>query len=108
MLTIEDENTLIKMENLIGLHEKQLFKKPTKIKTSEGEYIITKDDFIDFINLIERQIHEREQKNKKANEFNKNHKEYHRIINNMHYFRKTNNIERLEYWQNKLDEYKRR
>ena len=108
MLTIEEENTLIKMENLIGIHEKQLFKKPTKVKTPEGEYIITKDDFIDFINLIERQIHEREQRNQKANEFNKKHKEYHRIINNMHYFRKTNNIERLEYWQNKLEEYKRR
>lgn len=106
MLTKQEENTLIKIENLIGLHEKQLFKKPTKVTTPEGDYIITKDDFIDFINLIEKHLQVRKQRNQKVNEFNKNHKEYHKIINSIHEARKTSNIKRLEYWQNKLNEYK--
>lgn len=106
MLTKQEETILIKMENLIGLHEKQLFKKPTKVTTPEGEYTITKDDFIDFINLIERHQQKRKIANQKANEFNKTHKEYHNIMVSIADARKTGNKERLEYWQNKLKKYK--
>lgn len=44
--------------------------------------------------------------NRRSNAFNKTHKEYHKIINNIYEARKTNNQKRLEYWQNKLKEYK--
>lgn len=108
MLTLKEETTLIKMENLIGLNEKYLFKKPTKITTPDGEYTITKDDFIDFMNLIERHLQIRKQMNEKANNFNKSHREYHNILNSIAGAKKHGNQERLEYWQNKLKEYKER
>lgn len=107
MLTRQEESTLIKMENLIGLNEKYLFDKPTKITTPEGEYLITKEDFIDFMNLIERHLQIRKQRNQKANEFNRRHKEYHTIISSISDARKTKNKRRLEYWENRLKEYKK-
>ena len=54
----EELNLLIKIENLIGMNEKKLFGKD---KTKELTYTIygenvtiTHDDFVDYMNLIER------------------------------------------------------
>ena len=44
----------------------------------------------------------------KSNEYNKTHKEYHRITNNMHESKKNGNMERYNYWKRKRDELKKK
>ena len=45
--------------------------------------------------------------NEKSNKYNKTHKEYHRITNNMHEAKKNGNIERYNYWRQKRDQLKK-
>lgn len=44
--------------------------------------------------------------NQKANTYNKTHKDYHNIMVSISDARKKGDKKRLEYWQNKLKEYK--
>lgn len=59
---------MIKIENLIGCNSSLLFpdNEPFKIKEYDGTYtIITKDDFIDYWNLIERLINAKKKRNER-------------------------------------------
>lgn len=108
----EDINLLIKMENLIGINEKRLFgknkdKKYTVKWYDNTETIINFDDFISFMNLIERALQDKQKASDKANNYNKANKEYHNITVNMAHYKKKGNIEKYNYWKNKLDEYKK-
>ena len=106
-----DIDTMIKMENLIGMNEKKLFgrNKDKKLTyTIYGDSVtITHDDFVDFMNLIEKLLQEKKQASEKSNTYNKRNKEYHNITSNMHQAKKSGNQERYEYWHNKLLEYKK-
>lgn len=44
--------------------------------------------------------------NQKANTYNKTHKEYHNIMVSLADARKKDDKQRIEYWQNRLKEYK--
>jgi len=111
VLKNEDINLLIKMENLIGINEKKIFgknkNKIIKIKTSEKSYDVTYNDFLDYMNLIERIYENKKKLSDKSNKYNKANKEYHRIINGLYEARKDNNQERIERWTKKLEEYKK-
>ena len=61
---------MIKIENLVGCNLSLLFPddEPFKMKNYDGTYtIITKDDFIDYWNLIEKLINKRNERQAKAN-----------------------------------------
>lgn len=104
----EDIHLLIKMENLIGMNEKTIFgKKKDKSVWIDGMEI-TFDDFISYINLIDRILNNKKKLSDKANQFNKANKEYHRITCNMADAKRRGNMERYEYWKQQLVEYKQR
>lgn len=112
MIKNNELETMIKIENVIGMFEKQIFgenkDKEVKIKWFDNsETIVTADDFVDYINLVEKIIVEKKILTNRANEYNKKNKEYHKISNSICKARKSGNVEKLEYWQNKLDEYKK-
>lgn len=112
VLKNEDINLLIKMENLIGHNKKYLFgedgdKKHNIKYHNENKIVITEDDFIDFMALIERALQDKQKASDKANKFNKANKEYHRITCNMADAKRRGNIERYEYWKQQLVEYKK-
>ena len=65
-----------------------------------------KRDLKEFDITIENIIKDKQKHTNKQNDFNKKHKEYHRIINNISHALKVGNQERLEFWKNKLKEYK--
>lgn len=56
----KDLNTMIKMENLIGMNAKRIFGRKKNKTTKIDNYEITFEDFIDYINLIERVIQNKE------------------------------------------------
>lgn len=80
MLKNKDIELLIKMENLIGCNEKILF--------DNNKTDVTKSDFIDFMNLIEKEIQTKRKQSEKANAYNKAHKEKHAAYNKEYYYRK--------------------
>lgn len=111
MLSNKELETLIKMENLVGKFEKQIFgndlSKVIKVEWYDGTITeITSDDFQDFLSIIAKQLLLKKEKSQKQNEFNKAHKEYHRITNNISTARKSGNEQKLAFWQSKLQEYK--
>ena len=113
VLKNEDINLLIKMENLIGHNGKYLFgedgNKKHNVKYHNGnEIVIVKGDFINFMELIERALQDKQKANDRANKFNKANKEYHRITCNMSDAKRRGNTERYEYWKQQLVEYKQR
>lgn len=65
-----------------------------------------KNIYNDYVLFINRIVDIKKQCANKSNAFNKANKEYHRITNNITYAKKTNNIKKLTYWRNKLEEYK--
>lgn len=112
MITNNELETMIKIENVVGMFSKEIFgenrDKEIKIKWYDNsETIVTADDFVDYINLIENIIIDKKNKASKQNAFNKANREYHRITNNICGARKSGNAQKLEYWQSKLDEYKK-
>jgi hypothetical protein len=113
VLKNEDINLLIKMENLIGMNEKRLFGKNKDKKCTVNWYdntttTIDFDDFISFMNLIERALQDKQKASDRANNFNKTNKEYHRITCNIADAKRRGNMERYEYWKQQLIEYKQR
>jgi len=113
VLKNEDINLLIKMENLIGMNEKRLFGKNNNKQCTVNWYdgtttIIDKDDFLDFMALIERALQDKQKASDRANKFNKANKEYHRITCNMAGAKRRGNMERYEYWKQQLIEYKQK
>lgn len=65
-----------------------------------------KRDLKEFDIAVENIIKDKQKHANKQNDFNKAHKEYHRITNNISHALKVGNQERLEFWRNKLKEYK--
>ena len=108
----KDLNTMIKMENVIGMFEKQIWgehrDRPYKMTIYGSTYDITHNDFIDYMNLIENILKAQQEASAKANAYNKAHKEYHNITVNMAHYKKKGNLEKYNYWKNKLKEYKER
>lgn len=69
----KDLKILIKMENIIGSNENYLFGKKgfwldTSKYTAEEYKIVTKDDFIDFMNIIEKICQSKDKAKMKAKE----------------------------------------
>ena len=111
MISNKDLEIMIKIENLIGVKSKEIFgvdnDKEVVIKWYDNsETIVKANDFIDYINIVEKIINDKKKCAEKTNKYNKEHKEYHRIINNISNARKSGNVEKVEYWENKLKEYK--
>ena len=111
MISNKDLETMIKIENLIGVKSKEIFGvdnvKEVVIKWYDNsETIVKASDFADYMNIVEKIINEKKKCTEKSNKYNKEHKEYHRIINNISNARKSGNIEKLAYWESKLEDYK--
>lgn len=86
VLKNEDINLLIKMENLIGMNEKKLFGRNKDKKYIINWYdgtqtIITREDFADFMALIERAIQDKKVVSKKVAQYHKDNAEKHREYN---------------------------
>lgn len=74
----KDIDTLIKMENLIGMNEKLIFGESKDKSVIVNETEITYDDFITYINLIDKIFADRKKLADKSNAYNKAHPEKHR------------------------------
>ena len=86
----EDIHLLIKMENVIGMNEKTIFgKKKDKTIWIDGMEI-TFDDFVSYINLIDRILQNKKKLSDKSNAYNKAHPEKHRQYNREYERRKRN------------------
>lgn len=86
----EDIHLLIKMENVIGMNEKTIFgKKKDKSIWIDGMEI-TFDDFVSYINLIDRILQNKKKLSDKSNAYNKAHPEKHRKYNREYERRKRN------------------
>ena len=86
VLKNEDINLLIKMENLIGMNEKRLFGKNKDKKCTVNWYdntttTINFDDFISFMNLIERALQDKQKASDKVAQYHKDNAEKHREYN---------------------------
>lgn len=57
--------------------------------------------------FVERMIETKKERSRKQNVFNKNNREYHSITNKIWYHRKKNNLDKLKYWQDRLEELKK-
>ena len=113
VLKNEDINLLIKMENLIGMNEKKLFGKNKNKKCTVNWYdnkkkIIDFNDLINFMDLIERALQDKQKASDRANKFNKANKEYHRITCNMADAKRRGDMEKYDYWKQQLIEYKQK
>lgn len=70
----DELDLMIKIENLVGCNLSLLFpdNEPFKIKEYDGTYtIITRDDFNDYWNLIERLINKKKIRNKRQAKLNR-------------------------------------
>ena len=106
-----DIDLLIKMENIIGINEKYLFGKNNDKKCTINWYDgtqtkVTREDFSDFIALIERALRDKKTASDRSNKYNKRNKEYHRLMGNMCDAKKRGNMEKYDYWKQQLEEYK--
>lgn len=86
ILKNKDINLLIKMENLIGINEKRLFGRSKDKKCIVNWYdgtqtIVTREDFADFMALIERAIQDKKDASKKVAQYHKDNAEKHREYN---------------------------
>jgi hypothetical protein len=86
VLKNEDINLLIKMENLIGMNEKRLFGKNKDKKCTVNWYdnattTIDFDDFISFMDLIERALQDKQKASDKVAQYHKDNAEKHREYN---------------------------
>lgn len=106
----EDLQLMTKIENLIGMNERRLFgKDKSKVLTYTiyGDPVtITHDDFISYINLIERLIQNKKALSNRSNAYNKANKEYHNIMVSMAHAKKAGNEELYNKWRTKFEEYK--
>lgn len=59
-----------------------------------------------FNGIVQRFKNTKKELSEKNNNYNKAHKEYHRISVNMYAARKSGNIERAQYWENELNKLK--
>ena len=86
VLKNEDINILIKMENLIGVNEKKLFGRHKNKKCISHWYdgtniIISFDDFLNFMDLIERALQDKQKASDKVAQHHKDNANKHREYN---------------------------
>lgn len=79
MLKNSEIDLFVKMENLIGNNEKLLFSDDGKGNNEASG--VAYSDFIDFINLIEKEMQVKRTASQKSNAYNKKHPEKHREQN---------------------------
>ena len=79
MLKNSEIDLLVKMENLIGNNEKLLFSDDGKGNNEASG--IAYSDFLDFINLIEKEMQVKKVASQKSNAYNKKNPEKHRKCN---------------------------
>ena len=103
----KDIETIIKMENLIRTHKDYLFGTDNKkVTKSIDNTDITFEDYEEYTKLIENIIFQRHRLGTQRNDWNRRHKEYHRLINNKNYTKHAGNLKRCAYWTEKIEEYK--
>lgn len=100
----EEISLLIKMENLIGTNEELLFGKNKDKIYMVDTTKISYEDFIDFINLVEKFRHNKSNNNTRQKQWNKDNKDYHNAMNNLCNAKKKNDQKRIEKWTKKLEE----
>lgn len=106
----EDLDLLIAVEDL--LHKKLEQTNGIKDNINGKEYIYFDendkeyDTWVKYWNMIERFLTNKKAANNKSNDYNKNNTEYHRLTNNLYNARKSNNKEKINYYMEKLKEYK--
>lgn len=108
MVSNEDLEIMIKIEYLI-MSENRLdmikdLNKNDKCYFNDVE--ITGDDINKYWNIIDRIKQNKAIRNEKQKIWNKNHKEIHRLNNNISNNRVSGNIEKMKYWQEELKKYK--
>lgn len=90
----EDITILQEVSNLLG-------KNSTLYNKEENKLIDKYNDIVSKFETTKKKLSD------KSNQYNKDHKEYHRITVNMYACRKSGNKEREEYWRNELEKLKR-
>ena len=114
VLKNKDINLLIKMENLIGMNEKTLFGEDNNKKCIVNWYdgtttVVDKNDFLNFMALIERALKDKQEMASVANNYKKIPKNRKRanIIQNINNAKHRNDKAKIDYWTKKLEEYKK-
>lgn len=98
---------LIKMENLIDTNKELLFGKNKDKAYMVDKTKISHEDFIDFINLVEKFRNNKSDNNARQKQWNKENKDYHNAMNNLCNAKKKNDKERIEKWTKRLRELRR-
>ena len=95
IITNKDIKTMIEVEEF-------LHKKLVETNANDEEINL----WTKYRNLVEELIKNKKDCNIKANKWNKENKEYHRIMNNICSNRKKGNEEKLKYWENEMKKIK--
>lgn len=90
----EDIATLQKVSDLL--------KRNSDSYNKEERFLIDEYD-----NIISKFENTKKKLSDKSNQYNKDHKDYHRITVNMYACRKSGNIERAKYWEEELAKLKK-
>lgn len=112
IITNEDIKIMVEVEDL--LYQKLRATNGIKdvYKGEEYYYFDENDKEFDiwnkYWNLVERVIVAKDKAKTKSNNWNKEHAEYHRLMNNLCNARKNNNKEKIDFYTQKLAEYKRK
>lgn len=111
VITNDDIKTMVEVEEL--LHNKLVKTNGIKDIDNNGKeyYYFDKNDkeyeiWVRYWNLVEKFIQHKKYANKKSNEYNKKNKDYHRIMNNICACRKSNNKDKLKYWEDEMKKLK--
>lgn len=102
----EELEIIIKMENLIGNSKDKIFGGKEELEINGT--IITQEDFITFMNIIDKIISDKQERNVISNNFNKKHKEIHKITNMIAYHKKKGNIDKMNYYIKERERYYKR
>lgn len=112
MATIKNEDLKImadvewllhkKLEETNGIKDTFNGKEYYYFNENDEEYEI----WIKYWNMVERFIQDKQSVTDRHNKWNKDHRELHRIYNNISANNKSGNKEKLKYWKNKLKEYR--
>lgn len=96
-MTNKDIEILIRIENLVGMNEKKLFDSKGEFHYVETYYengkkytepaTVTMGDFVDYINLVEKVLLQREENRRRSREFVRNNPEKHNEYNKAWYRR---------------------
>lgn len=108
MVSNEDLEIMIKIEYLIMSENRlNMIKELNENgKCYFNDIEINDNDINRYWNIIDMIKKNKATRNEKQKVWNKNHKEIHRLNNNISNNRVSGNIEKMEYWQEELKKYK--